>query len=572
MVILLWGGAFGVSRRGDDAPAAASTTRPQAEATPPVPAGLSPGGGAAPRGGKPGEAGAPEEVGGGGGVARNTRTRGTVVDEEDGRPIVGATVRGEADVEGAIDLGPAAVTDARGWFEAVVANDDGAHLVITAPGYRERFVYKHPTGAETAILLRREDRARVRLRLSGEVADGDRLRLFLGDEAMTVGGAPPPWTFGHTSPPPPLEAWDSEAAQLTVEGGGIEVPGPLGPGVVRLFVAGERGSAGPSWIHVPPRAGTLEVALRLRPKVRVDALVTRAGQPVEGVALFLGGEGISRDLASATTDAGGRAALVGFDVPGRRVHVVAPVTASVPLADGAQSLAIELQPLEAARDEALARVAAVREPPPPSPPAPGEVLVSPPPPLPPDYGVPFASSPKPSPGRLTGVIEFEGWPPIDRGFPTAVPEPGADGPPWPPVLCGFGGPDFTFGALLPGRYRIVLRCGALVATSDGPVEVRSGETTDVGSLPLRRGASLLGRVLDAAGAPRPFTRVVVADDRGALSLPVWTDPDGGYRVEGLWPGVWTVSVGGDGGLEPEQASTRVSGSAEHRLDLRARGE
>ena len=48
----------------------------------------------------------------------------------------------------------------------------------------------------------------------------------------------------------------------------------------------------------------------------------------------------------------------------------------------------------------------------------------------------------------------------------------------------------------------------------------------------------------------------------------WTDPDGGYRVVGLWPGPWHASLDGEGGLEFPLAKARVAGSAEHRLDLR----
>src|SRR5207247_10643097 len=98
----------------------------------------------------------------------------------------------------------------------------------------------------------------------------------------------------------------------------------------------------------------------------------------------------------------------------------------------------------------------------------------------------------------------------------------------------------------PGRYVIVVRCGSDVATSEAAGEVRAGETTDAGALPLRRGATLSGRVSDASGAARAFTRVRVMDESESHLLDAWTDPEGQYEVDGLWPGVWTATVGETG--------------------------
>ncbi len=472
----------------------------------------------------------------GGGRVATARTRGTVVDE-DGRPVPGAAVSGRGDLDDDIGPGTSATTDAEGRFEIVVLDDDIATFHVSAPGFIERTISRQTRDA-SGVVLRRENRSRVRIHLTGDVVAGDSFRVVRADGDMRLS----PARGSFTLPPEVLETWSHELPRVPVVDRILELPDRLEPGVTRLLLLGERGSAGPQWVHVPPHGGTLDLVMEVRPRTRLEVLVSRDGLPASGGYAILSAGGIDVPIAWVSTWDSGRAVLTCLDVPGRTLWLADAGTRPVP--DRATRIEIELEPqpqAEVGLFDASEFTSFV----------------------PPD------GSPPGAPGSLRGRIRSDAWPPLETGFVLAI-ERTAHPARWrffPTAALGTS-PTFSFKSLLPGRYLLVLRCGALVAASDGPVEVRPGETTDVGALSLRRGAVLSGRVVDAAGAPRPFTRVEVTDEHGALIFTAWTDPDGGYRVEGLWSGVFRATVGSEGEPGFVRAEVRVAGSAEHRLDLR----
>lgn len=569
-LLLAAAGGLLFPRCGEDVPEARSSRGPADGAEPPTALGLASAGAAtsrapAPPSSAPAPAPAPADPAHVP-LAVNTRTRGFVVDE-DGRPIAGATVVGEADVGGEIGPGTPVTTDAAGRFDIEVVNDDCATFTVTAPGFIPRGLTRQSRDAG-GVVLRRDDRSRVRLLLSGDVAEGDRFRWHTG-EPGTQEIAPCVWwerdSGGGPAIPPP-KSWDSDAPELVVVGGVIELPQPFSPGVSRHLLLGDRASAGPIWIHAPARPETLDVPVRVLLHDRVEVLVTRAEAPVEKATVVVRWRQNRRTLGGAATDSTGVARVTALDLPDRSVEVVHPVWLSVELPDGADRVTIDIASAEAARDASTReREALHRANPTPQP----DGLIRPEPIA---WPPPDPAPPLPATGGVVGRIAAEAWPPLESGYVRAVrwtPDRAASAPPVPPVFAGLGSsPQFHLGQLPPGRWRLFLRCGAFVATSDGPVEVRAGETTDVGELPLRRGAVLSGRVVDAVGAPRAFTRVAVLAEARVLDVPAWTDPDGVYHVEGLWPGVWTVIVDAEGDPGFARGDVHVRGAAEHRLDLR----
>lgn len=459
--------------------------------------------------------------------------------DEDGRPVPGAAVSGRGVLDDDIGPGTSATTDAEGRFQIVIPDDDIATFHVSAPGFIERTISRQ-TRDTSGVVLRRDNRSRVRIHLTGDVVAGDSFRVVRADGDMLL--SPP--RRGFSLPPEVLETWTYELPRIPVVGRTLELPDRLEPGVTRLLLLGERGSAGPQWVHVPPHGGTFDLVMEVRPRTRLEVLVTRDGLPASGGYAILSAAGIGVPIAWAREWDGGRAVLTCLDVPGRTLTVLGEGPQSVP--DGATRIEVALGPQDGPDDFSLSHV---------------RLWV----------GDPDDSRPVGAPGRLTGRIRSDTWPPLETGHVVPIPWPIERAHPSRRIIlpAGLGtSPTFAFDSMFPGRYLLVLRCGALVAVSDGPVDVRPGETTDVGALPLRRGAVLSGRVVDAAGAPRPFTRVSVMDEGESMSLVAWTGPDGVYRVEGLWPGVFVATVGAEADPGFARAEARVAGSAEHRIDLR----
>ncbi len=109
------------------------------------------------------------------------------------------------------------------------------------------------------------------------------------------------------------------------------------------------------------------------------------------------------------------------------------------------------------------------------------------------------------------------------------------------------------------RAVVVARHDARVPTSSPVVRLVAGSTVEVGDLPMERGGSCAGRVVDAAGRPHSGWELhflarepmhPVADGLRAKT----TDAEGRFRVEGLSAGVWTVNA-----YEPLRSARPIAG-------------
>jgi hypothetical protein len=106
------------------------------------------------------------------------------------------------------------------------------------------------------------------------------------------------------------------------------------------------------------------------------------------------------------------------------------------------------------------------------------------------------------PGRIKGVVQFE-----DGGAPLAFTVT-VGFPPGVPVASGTGA--FSLGDLPPGTYDVTLRGAELAPRTVPDVQVTADATTDMGTIQVKRGRSLSGRVIDAQGNAVAGAQVVAA--------------------------------------------------------------
>lgn len=93
--------------------------------------------------------------------------------------------------------------------------------------------------------------------------------------------------------------------------------------------------------------------------------------------------------------------------------------------------------------------------------------------------------------------------------------------------------------LLPGWYR-----GKSATAELDWIVVGDGEETDIGDIPLARGASISGRVLGPDGLPAPYIEVRVLGPRFQVGM-TQTGVDGRYEIRRLEAGTYHVSFGRD---------------------------
>jgi len=120
----------------------------------------------------------------------------------------------------------------------------------------------------------------------------------------------------------------------------------------------------------------------------------------------------------------------------------------------------------------------------------------------------------------------------------------------------FGNVDgsFKFEDLPPGTYTLNVQSPGYRGTTLENVRVDAGQITDVGTLTLLPGGVLVGRVLDATGAPVAGAKVSVVGGVSKFSMApgrtpratVTTGPDGTFKFEGLRSGRVKVRVSAEG--------------------------
>ena len=163
-------------------------------------------------------------------------------------------------------------------------------------------------------------------------------------------------------------------------------------------------------------------------------------------------------------------------------------------------------------------------------------------------------------------------------------------PPAFTVAAGYGSP--TPFATSDGRFTIDAPGGALNLVVSGPTFIRKlvdttvdgGDTIDVGTVTVKRGRSISGRVLDPSGVPVAGATVAAGilltgdgqklyiDDESIGAQKTETDDDGRFVMSGFPPATITVLAGKDGvGRAPSLQIPRGPASANVDLVLAATG-
>lgn len=120
-----------------------------------------------------------------------------------------------------------------------------------------------------------------------------------------------------------------------------------------------------------------------------------------------------------------------------------------------------------------------------------------------------------------------------------------------------------------GALVVVARCAGWLDGRSLPVALRAGDAAHVGDVRLALGATLAGRVVDAAGRPVEGARVQVDGERHVVS-----EADGVFEVTGLPAGETTLVASAAGGLPSEPLRCVVTGPAAgavRGVELRLRG-
>jgi hypothetical protein len=99
--------------------------------------------------------------------------------------------------------------------------------------------------------------------------------------------------------------------------------------------------------------------------------------------------------------------------------------------------------------------------------------------------------------------------------------------------------DFRFGGLAAGALKLSIEHAAYRALGVAELQLRPGETRDLGRLALSAGASVYGTVRDELGAA-PYVQIMVSNATGSVLKRTRTDGAGQYRVEGLPAGAYNV--------------------------------
>ncbi len=146
----------------------------------------------------------------------------------------------------------------------------------------------------------------------------------------------------------------------------------------------------------------------------------------------------------------------------------------------------------------------------------------------------------PAPGGISGKLALENGKSPDA----ATVQVG-----WMPGTSAKGG-SFALTELTPGRYDITVRGPEFAQVTKGDIVVEAGKTTDLGTIQLKRGRKVTGRVTTSDGAPVPGAKVqlgafIMSQGTGAAGAEMdpeqWglrmatTGDDGGFAIVGVGP-------------------------------------
>jgi uncharacterized GH25 family protein len=128
---------------------------------------------------------------------------------------------------------------------------------------------------------------------------------------------------------------------------------------------------------------------------------------------------------------------------------------------------------------------------------------------------------------------------------------------------------FELDGLKPATYRLTPHSDRGVAPADGFVVTVAAAATVERDLVLDDGGTLLGTVVDSAGAPVPGVRIFATDTHRAFGGNVVSDLDGAFSIEGLAPGAYRLSSMRDRAAALRKVSSTDSGTQREAITVRA---
>lgn len=139
------------------------------------------------------------------------------------------------------------------------------------------------------------------------------------------------------------------------------------------------------------------------------------------------------------------------------------------------------------------------------------------------------------PGAPVRVVEMPKWV-----------KPAFDDLPIPSTLSGADG-AFRLVGVVPGSNMFAVTQTGFLSEVKPSVQVRAGQTKDVGKIKMRRGEELIGRVVDAAGKPVPGAEVLAGSTLSVAPVDLAqrlgvADADGKFTGTGFAPGKVTVAA------------------------------
>jgi RNA polymerase sigma factor (sigma-70 family) len=174
----------------------------------------------------------------------------------------------------------------------------------------------------------------------------------------------------------------------------------------------------------------------------------------------------------------------------------------------------------------------------------------------------------PSPGTVTGRVLYD-----DGNAPPAFTVAVGYGTPMP-----FATADGHFSVDVPGGALNLAVSGPTFIRKLVPIEVEDGGSKDVGTVTVKRGRSISGRVLDASGMPVPAATVAAGllltgdgqklylDGESVGAQQTETDAQGHFVMSGFPPASITVTAGKDG-VGRSQMLSIPSGPSSAEVDL-----
>jgi protocatechuate 3,4-dioxygenase beta subunit len=174
---------------------------------------------------------------------------------------------------------------------------------------------------------------------------------------------------------------------------------------------------------------------------------------------------------------------------------------------------------------------------------------------------------------LAGVVVDDDGDPVEGAMVLIQGEPA---PGWPfagNVGRGRSGEDgrFTVEDVPPGRLGAMVRADGFLVHEEGGLEVAPGEDRDDLRFVLRPGATIRGRVTDAAGRPIADASVEVLEDAGFRrsgfgAATTGSDADGLFELDGVEPGTRSIAADHDGHVRSVRDLEVTRG--DNRLDFR----